>query len=206
MKNKILSTIAISLLLITNAFAQDQKPVKIHEIGLTFASLDNFGIRYKTGNEKTLLRITILAMNINSNNAWGEEEDSIDIKNSGYGAGFRIGFEKPIPIVKNFNLFYGLDLIGDFNYQKIKQEERFYNYHNTSWSISSGLAFVFGGTCSLGDHFRFSAEISPSLRYAYQNNKTTTNGQPEVTTQSNNVGFGLGNYGANLTIAYRIIK
>lgn len=206
MKNKILSTVVISLLLITNAFAQEQKPLKIREIGLTFANLDNFGIRYKTGNEKTLLRITMLAMNINSNNSWGKEQDSISSKHSGYGAGFRIGFEKPIEIEKNFNLFYGLDLIGAFNFQKSKVEYPFSNGEITNWSVSSGVAFVFGGSYHLGEHFRISAEISPSLMYTYQNDKSTTNEQPEVTTQSSNVGFGLSNYGASITIAYRFNK
>jgi hypothetical protein len=208
MKNKILSTLVISLLLITNAFAQEQKPVKIREIGLTFANLDNFGIRYKTGNEKTLLRITMLAMNITSDNTWGRETDSTSIKSSGYGAGFRIGFEKPIAIVKNFDLFYGLDLIGGFNYQKRKSEGLYqnYNYNSTSWSISSGLAFVFGGTYSLGDHFRFSAEISPSLQYSFVEQKNSTSGNEDIELQSHNIGFGLSNNGASITVAYRFNK
>ena len=206
MKNKILSILVISLLLITTAFAQEQKPVKIHEIGLTFANLDNFGIRYKTGNEKTLLRITILAMNINSNNTWGQKTDSIDIKSTGYGVGFRIGFEKPVAIVKNFDLFYGLDLIGGFNYQKIKNENTNNNFNSTSWNISTGLAFVFGGTYSLGDHFRFSAEISPSLQYSFGEQKNSSSGNEDIELTSHNIGFGLWNYGANITIAYRIIK
>jgi hypothetical protein len=205
MKNKILSTIVISLLLIANAFAQEPKPVKIQEFGLTFANLDNFGIRYKTGNEKTLLRITVLAMNIGLTNNWGEESDSTSYKYFGYGAGFRIGFEKPINIVKNFNLFYGLDLTGGFNYQRYKNEGQYYNNSNdTIWSISSGIAFVFGGTYSLGDHFRFSAEISPSLQYRFGVQKR--NGYENFDLKMHEFDFGFSNYGASITVAYRFNK
>jgi hypothetical protein len=208
MKNKILSTIVISLLLVSNVFAQEQKPVRIHELGLTFANLNQFGIRYKTGNEKTLLRITALAMNLTSNNTYGIESDSTSNKNNGAGAGFRIGFEKPIVIVKNFNLLYGLDFLGGFNYQKYNDEEPYYNYQGTIWSINTGLAFVFGGTYSLGDHFRFSAELSPALQYSYGEEKRTVPGNENENrnTKSHEISFGLSNYGASLTIGYLFNK
>jgi hypothetical protein len=205
MKNKILSTIVISLILITNAFAQEPKSVKIHELGLTFANFDNFGIRYKTGNEKTLLRIAVLSMNISSSNGWGQNEDSTSSKGIGYGAGVRIGFEKPINIVKNFNLFYGLDLTGGFNYLRNKNEGVYYNNTNdTIWSISSGIAFVFGGTYCLGDHFRFSAEISPSLQYRYGVQKI--HGYQDLDLKTHEFDFGFSNYGASITVAYRFIQ
>jgi hypothetical protein len=206
MKKKILSTVVISLLLITNAFSQEQKPLKIHELGLTFSNFDNFGIRYKTGNEKTLLRITALAMNINLNNNWGREIDSTDIKNNGYGIGFRIGFEKPIVIVKNFDLLYGVDLIGNFSYLDNKQESPNYNYQSSSWNVSTGVAFVFGGAYRVGDHFRFSAEISPSLQYGFGETKNSSSGNQEIVLSSNYFSFGFSNYGASITVAYRFIK
>lgn len=209
MKNKILSTFVITLLLSSNLFAQEQKQARIHELGLTFANLNQFGIRYKTGNEKTLLRITALAMNLTSNNTYGRESDSTSHKNSGAGAGFRIGFEKPIVLVKNFNLLYGLDFLGGFNYQKYNDEERYnYHYQGTIWSINTGIAFVFGGTYSLGDHFRFSAEISPALQYSYgEETRTVTGNENENRNwKSHEIDFGLSNYGASLTVGYRFCK
>lgn len=206
MKNKIFSITVISLMMITNLFAQEEKQVRIHELGLTFANLDNFGIRYKTGNKKTLLRMTLLAMNLNSNNSWGEEKDSTSHHTNGYGTGFRFGFEKPISLVKNFNLFYGLDLIGDYDFQKSKSEWPDSHLENSYWAVSTGIAFVFGACYDFTEHFRVSAEISPSVWYTYQNTKSSTNELPEVKTQSSNVAFGLSNYGASITVAYRFNK
>jgi len=205
MKNKILSTVVISLIMISNAFAQEPKSVKIHELGLTFANFDNFGIRYKTGNEKTLLRITVLAMNIGSTNNWGKESDSTSYKYFRYGVGFRFGFEKPINIVKNFNLYYGLDLTGGFNYQRSKNEGQYYsNSSDTSWSISSGISFVFGGTYHLGDHFRFSAEISPYIQYQF--GEEARNGYQNINMKTHEFDFGFSNSGASITVAYRFNK
>jgi hypothetical protein len=206
MKNIVLSALMISLFLANGCFAQEQKPVKVHEIGLTFANFDNFGIRYKTGSEKTLLRITLLAMNLNLNNNWGEDKDSTTHKSNGYGTGIRIGFEKPIHVAKNFNLYYGLDFVGNFDFQTSKDDYPYAHSESTSWSVSPGVAFVFGGSYDVGEHLRFSAEIAPSLSYTYQHNTTTINDQPEVITQSGHVFFGFSNYGASITVAYRFIK
>ena len=210
MKTKLLLTFVISLVVITNAIAQEQKPVKIHELGLTFANLNNFGIRYKTGNEKTLLRITALAMNLGSTNNQGKGPDSASYKYFGYGAGFRIGFEKPINIVKNFNLFYGLDLTGGFNYQRSLNEKQYYdNYSDTSWTVSCGIAFVFGGTYCLGDHFRFSAEISPYIEYQFGERKRRSGYQnvyQNLDMKTSDFNFGFTNSGASITVAYRFSK
>jgi len=206
MKTIVLSALMITVFAATGCFAQEQNPPKVHEIGLTFANFDNFGIRYKTGSEKILLRITLLAMNLNLNNTWGEERDSTNHKSSGYGAGIRIGFEKPIPVAKNFNLYYGLDFVGNFDVQTSKDEYPDNHFESTSWTVSPGAAFVFGGSYTLGEHIRFSAELSPTLSYTYQNSKSTVNDQPEVTTQSGHVTFGLANYGASISVAYRFIK
>jgi hypothetical protein len=108
--------------------------------------------------------------------------------------------------MKNFGLFYGLDLTGSYNYQKIKNESPNYNYQSTGWYVSTGLSFVFGGTYCVGDHFRFSGELSPSLQYSYGESKNSSSGNDELVTTSNNISFGFSNYGASLTVAYRFSK
>jgi hypothetical protein len=206
MKNIVLSALVILFFAVNGCFAQDKQPLKVNEIGVTFANFDNFGIRYKTGSEKTLLRITLLAMNLNLNKTWGEDKDSTTHKSNGYGAGIRIGFEKPIHVAKNFNLYYGLDFVGNIDVQTSTDEYPYTHSEGKSWSVSPGVAFVFGGSYDVGEHLRFSAEISPTLSYTYQHNTSSINEEPEVITQSGHISFGLSNYGASITVAYRFMK
>ena len=74
-------------------YAQQENSLRIHQVGITFTSLNQFGINYKTGNEKTLLRLSLLSLNLRNQAEWGRPEDSLDVKTQGYGVGFRLGFE-----------------------------------------------------------------------------------------------------------------
>ena len=200
MKNKMLLTSVITLLLIGNAFGQEQ-PSKIHELGLTFTGLNSFGISYKTGTEKTLFRVSTVWLNLFSTHAKNQNIDSIKSNNLTSGVAFRIGFEKPISIKKNFSLFYGADLAGEFSYSKATNWNGSMNTTSSSWIVSPGVSFVFGGSYLIGEHFRISAELLPTLSYLY---KHDNNGGTIYNT--NRVGFGLSNSGANITVAYRFSK
>ena len=78
----------------TLSFAQDQNPSRIREFGLTFSNLNSFGIRFKTGNQKTLLRFTALVLNLQMDKEYGRTQDSIDNKMTSAGVGLQAGFEK----------------------------------------------------------------------------------------------------------------
>ena len=106
MKNFII-LIAVFGLFISPAIAQTDANLRYHEFGINFSSLNNFGLRYKFGNEKTMLRVSLLAVNLQSSNKQGQESDSSKIKQTGYGAGLRIGFDHKIPLFSTFNLLLG---------------------------------------------------------------------------------------------------
>jgi hypothetical protein len=186
----------------TFSFSQDQPSSKVHELGLIFSNLDNFGIRYKTGNEKTLFRLTFVALNISSNQSSGQVQNGPDQKNTGMGAGLNLGFEKRIHLVQNFHLLLGSDLGISYIYNK----EVFGSYKATEWSVSPALYFVFGAAYQAGQHFLISAEIAPSLLYKYEKQKTERSGYDDTDITNKNLGFGLSNNSASITIAYRISK
>jgi len=204
MKKLFLTLMIFFFIGMTLAFSQDQTPSRVHEFGLTFSNLDNFGIRYKTGTQKTLLRLTLLAMNISASHHYGREQDSIDQKQTGMGAGLRAGFEKRILIVQNFQLLLGSD-IGisyDFNKQDISDN----TFTMTEWRISPGIGFVFGAGYQIGQHFILSAEVTPSLYYTFGKRKYSSSSSSGSEVTNNNFSFGLSNMGASITFAYRFLK
>ena len=201
MKKTVLTILLLFFFGVNLSFAQDQTSSKIHELGLTFSNLDNFGIRYKCGNQKILLRFSALSMNLSSNNDWGRTQDSIDRKSTGYGAGFRIGFEKRIVVVPDFCLLLGSDLGFAYNYSKT-------DYGNgvlKDWRITPEIFFVFGAAYQIGKNVVISAEVAPSLNYTHGRQQIIRSGSDTEITL-NDVRFGLSNYGASITLAYKFIK
>ncbi|MEI6898731.1 MAG: hypothetical protein WCL00_02540, partial [Bacteroidota bacterium] len=168
--------------------------VKMHELGLTFSSLNSFGLNYKTGSEKKLLRLSALFLNASTD--WGKGKDPI----TGAGVDLRIGFERRIAIVKNLDLKVGSDFGIAFNYNREGGD-----YPTTVWQVSPVVAFVFGACYYIGDKFVLSAEVNPSLSYGYRHSINHMTNGGEVVTTSNSVYFGLNNI-ASLTLAYRFGK
>jgi hypothetical protein len=58
---KFLFSMVIILIIPVASIAQDVKN-RIHEAGISFSSFNSFGVRYKTGTEKTLFRLTLLSV------------------------------------------------------------------------------------------------------------------------------------------------
>ncbi|MEI7981559.1 MAG: hypothetical protein WCI71_07880 [Bacteroidota bacterium] len=186
-------------------FGQDQKTLRTHEIGLRFSGLNSFGLSYKTGRETTLFRVSLLALNLNMNNTWGQNRDSVDLKNSGYGVGLILGFEKHLPIVKNLNFIIGLDGGFNFNYSRIKYQQPYsYNADESSWQIMPQISCVLGVSYALKDALVISAEIYPSVMYTYGKSTNHLNNEKVMTTS--NFSFGFTNSAASVTIAYRFKK
>ena len=87
--------------------AQENEKVKQKEIGLVFSNLDNFGLTYKTGTEKSLWRFTTLFI---SGDNIEETEDSLLSKQNKLGFGVKIGKEYRKNIAQNLELRFGADL------------------------------------------------------------------------------------------------
>jgi hypothetical protein len=192
-------------------FAQQEKSLRIHQVGINFSSLNSFGLHYKTGNEKTLLRLSLLSLNLTKSSSWGRPQDSIDNKSNQSGAGFRLGFEKQVPIVAKLNFIWGLEAGCNYNYGKMKVESGYYfnKQESTSWSVTPLINLVLGITYSISDHIVIGAEILPMISYSYGKTHTTITNPSysrETEETSSTFSFGLTNSSASLTLAYRFGK
>jgi len=183
------------------ASAQQEKSLRIHQVGIKFSNLNSFGLQYKTGSEKTLLRLSVLSLNMGQNANWGKPEDSLDIKSSNYGAGFLIGFEKRIPVIAKLDFIWGLEAGVSYLYQKQKQESIGNDYETKDWRLSPGVDVILGVNYTFSDHLVFGAEITPGIYYAYGKTKTTMYSVTSERTNSN-FGFSFNNTSAALTLAY----
>jgi hypothetical protein len=185
-------------LLIMPFIAQSQS-TKINEIGLNFAGINTLGVRYRTGSEISLLRLTI-------NSAFGQHDKSPseNYKSNNSNLGFNVGFEKRKLISDNSGLYCGAELLfsyGNYNYK--------YEYSPTSItteqrnSISTGLGLVFGFFYKINNHLDLSAEVVPSIRYATSSQRRNSNNDISKITTTEFL-YGLNNY--SITFAYRLGK
>jgi opacity protein-like surface antigen len=206
MKNFII-LIAVFGLFISPAIAQTDANLRYHEFGINFSSLNNFGLRYKFGNGKTMLRVSLLAVNLQSSNKQGQESDSSKIKQTGYGAGLRIGFDHKIPLFSTFNLLLGAELVANYSYQHQHTEYAGDTPIDiTTSAISPGISFIFGANYILKDHLVLGAEINPTLLYIYSTSKQSGPNSTEAKNVSKQLTFALATSGAGIYIAYRFGK
>jgi hypothetical protein len=189
---------------ISLVYAQDQNSKKVSELGLTFSNLNQFGFDFKTGNEKMLLRMKVLFINLNTLHDYGQYHDSVDMRQNTMGAGFRLGFERRIPVAEKFHISLGSDLGINYNYQN--QEYEGSSYTSKSWTITPGVSFVFGAGYQISKHFILSAELAPTLNYMFgKQTLTYTSGNTDV-LNTRLLNFGLSSSNAAITIAYRFLK
>ncbi|MCX6282232.1 MAG: hypothetical protein NTU51_09755 [Bacteroidetes bacterium] len=203
---KKLLIIALIGCLISPALAQETPSLRYHEFGIIFSSLNNFGLRYKYGNEKTMLRLSVLSMNlVSSNSSTDRSSDSSTIKQTGYGMGFRLGFDHKVPLFSSFSLLLGAEAALSYQYNHYTQTlNGTKSNEDIQTTFSPGLSFIFGVNYILKDHLVFGAEINPTVSYVY---RTTKVKEPsEYTVKDNNINFSLSTAGAGLYIAYRFGK
>jgi len=201
------------------AFSQDQKTIpnepppgqqiqqqqqglkRAYEFGLSFSGLNSFGINFKTGNQKTMYRVTLLLLNINSNQTADNLLDSSTNKITTIGAGVRFGLEKRIFLAKNFNLHLGSDAAFSYTYYKNSNG----NSGVTKWVINPAIHLVLGLAYEAWEHFLITAEFSPSFEHDFGRIKTTQPA-PNYDIAFHHFDFGLSTRSVSLTIAYRILK
>ena len=205
MKTQLLClTLAFSFIASGLAAQQTAAPA-IRQVGINFSSLNSFGLHYKTGNEKTLLRLSLLSMNLGASAQWGKKEDSVDVKQQHFGAGFRLGFERKVPVVAHFDFIWGLEAGCNFTYQKMTNKDIYSDFKRTTWDITPLIDLVLGVNYTIADHLVLGAEIAPSIHYTYGKTKSINLAQTLETTNSS-FGFGFTNSSASLSVAYRFGK
>jgi hypothetical protein len=187
----------IAFALITFAAKAQEVSSKTREIGFNLSG-SQFGVRYKTGNEKTLFRVTLLSLDGSSQ--WGDSQSSSS-SNHQQGIGFNIGFEKRKPIGDNISFYLGSDLLTSFDSYQSKIESTGDRYKNST--LSAGLGFVMGVNFKLTDRINISTEVVPSVVYSKRKSESETQfGDTEST--SNLLNYGLSTQGINLTMSFSL--
>lgn len=205
MKKIVLSFAMLFACVSSGVFAQTNPVPRIHQVGINFSSLNQFGIHYKTGNEKTLLRLSLLSLNLGIDNEWGRAEDSLETKHQRYGIGFRLGFEKFVRVVEHLDFIWGLEAGCDFAYNRQKNNSIVNNYERFSYGVAPEVNLLLGVTYTIADHLVLGAEITPYLQYTFGKVKTTS-GDLTLETTTSSVGFGFNSGSASLSVAYRFGK
>jgi hypothetical protein len=192
-------TVLIILFVIAPLYtiAQDSQSSHIQEVGINFSNLNSFGIRYKCGNDTTLLRFTLLSLNGSNNRV---KPDSLGNHASSTGFGFNIGFEKRKNITEKLGYYYGLDLLTSYSNNHISS---YGTSINDVWTVSGGIGVVLGLNFKISNNIYLAAEVLPSIRVTYGKDKFTNNGIALTRNTIIDYSYGLSNSGASLTLSYR---
>ncbi len=184
-----------------------QETVKQKEIGLVFSNLDNFGLTYKTGTEKSLWRFNTLFI---SGNNLDNIADSQENKQSNMGFGVRIGKEYRKALADKLAFRYGADL--SFSYNKSTQEYTNKAIVNNERKLERttyqpGINFVFGLNYELSDQFVLGVELLPNFSYitgtAVDKNFSYPNDE-ELKSDIVGFNYGLSTGSALLSLSYRL--
>ncbi|MCB9014964.1 MAG: hypothetical protein H6541_04150 [Lentimicrobiaceae bacterium] len=182
-----------------------QQPKKTREIGLTFQNFDNFGLSYKTGNEKALWRFNYL--NVNAAKSNSSNPDYYSEKNStGFGFGTAIGRECRKTIDTKLEARFGADVNFSFNYTKKEFTQNSFNNQRTikTTRYSPGINAVAGINYNISNKLLVGVEVKPGLNYSIAEEVVS---EPGVTGESKNdlssFNFGLSSSAAQLTLGYR---
>ncbi len=200
MKKLVLVFIALTMSVIVIA----QEKSKQKEVGFIFSNLNNFGLTYKTGTEKSLWRFNTLII---SGNNIDETADSLVNKQSQMGFGIKFGKEYRKVIVTNFEFRYGVDL--SFTYSQSK-----YNYNDKSTAdrdrvseqttYQPGINLVLGFNYVFKDQFVIGAELLPHFSYRTGKSKEYNYySDSEIESDISGFSYGISNTSALLSLSYR---
>ena len=187
-------------------FLMAQEAVKQKEIGLVFGNLDNFGLTFKTGNNKSLWRFNTLII---SGASMDNTADSIENKQNSTGFGVKVGKEYRKNIVNNLELRFGADL--SFRYAQSKNEYSDKTVNDSDRlseriTYQPGINLVFGFNYVINENIVLGAEVLPSFNYvlgtSVEKSPWNNNGE-EIKSDISGFNYGLSNTSALLSIAYR---
>ena len=185
--------------------AQEKPAARYNEFGIIFSDLNNFGLRYKHGGEKTSLRVSVLTMNLTSLNQTSDQGSGGSLKDNLFGGGIRLGFDSKVKLFSTFCLLLGAEAGLSYHYQHYTGEsDGITNDERKVTSLVPSLSFIFGVNYILKDHLVLGAEINPSFLYIFE--KASYSKPTEYTEKSQSIQFNLASTGAGLYIAYRFGK
>jgi len=167
-----------------------QEASKQREVGLTFRSLDSFGMTFRTGTTRALWRFNTVFL---SGNKETFSADSVDSEASSSGFNLSIGREFRKPVNENLTLRFGADVT--FRYSKYRNQTNDKSIVNDDYisertTYGPGIELVFGLNYALGKNFIIGAELLPSFQY--HTGKSTTSSLYYEKTESDISGFSYG--------------
>lgn len=179
--------ILVILCLGLNSWAQEAN--KVHELGLYTENLDDFGLRYKFGDENLLYRITSTVLDFNKITY---EDSPYDSELTSFGMSFAVGLEKHKSLDERLAFYYGPELAFEFNHQKTEDDS---NDLPTKQSVFGfQLGAILGVRYAFTEQLSLSAEFVPGLGYARSDDGSDIDKAWSFSFESNQLG---------LTLAYR---
>lgn len=196
----------IFVCLMTASYLSAQESGNQKEIGIVFSNLDNFGLTFKTGTEKSLWRLTTLLI---SGSKTDEKADSLDYKSNSIGFGVKIGKEYRKKIVEHLDLRLGADLSFSYTRSKTEYDDKSLNNYNrlTEQTVyQPGINLVIGFNYTFGEKFVAGVEILPNFSYRTGTGKEQTpftNNGMVVNSDISGFSYGISNTSALLSLSCR---
>ncbi|SMO84474.1 hypothetical protein SAMN06265379_10998 [Saccharicrinis carchari] len=203
MKKYFLIVLCVSI----SSILMAQETQKQKEVGLIFSNLDNFGLTYKTGNNKALWRFTTLFLNGENDES---KKDAFKRTQNYFGFGVKVGREYRIPLAENMELKYGTDL--SFQYSRSKYELDYTDPDHSDQLdertiYQPGLNLVFGFNYWLSDNIVLGVELLPEFSYKtgeiIEKGNYYGNGDNDLKSDVSGFNYGLSNNSALLSVAYK---
>ena len=197
----------LSLILLSLIFPfllMSQETIKQKEVGLLFSNLDQFGLTFKTGTNKSLQRFNTLFLSGNNNS---EIADSSEMKNKNFGFNIQVGHEFRTSISNNLEFRYGADLSFRYNHSESDQDDKTidnFDRYTKRIIYEPGFNLVIGLNYVINDHLVFGAEILPTVSYRMgKEERDYTNNDYDFEKDISGLNFGLSNTSARLSLVYR---
>ena len=200
MKKLVLVFIALTMSVIVIA----QEKSKQKEVGLVFNNLDNFGLTYKTGTNKSLWRFSTLLI---SGRNTDEKADSLVRNQNNIGFAIKLGKEYRKVIVENFELRYGADLSFSYNQSTSSDDDKSIDNHDIIFEqtiYQPGINLVIGLNYVFKDRFVIGAELLPHFSYISGKSKRSSYRYDEdIESDISGFSYGISNTSALLSLSYR---
>jgi hypothetical protein len=195
--------LSLFLLIVISINLSINSQSKYKDFGLNYSGYNLFGIRYRTGTDKTHFRVTLL--NISGTNG-RQKDNSSDYKSNSQGFGFNIGLEKLGQISDNVNFYFGPELMTSLNHNI--QRNLITGSKSNEITYTPGLGCVFGFVYYFSNRINISAEAIPSIWYSISKN-TFSEGIIESAYTYKTFGYGFNretyyNSFANVTLSFRL--
>lgn len=182
--------------------AQDK--VRVNEVGLSFSGLNNFGLTYRVGNEKSLWRFNVLDIGAGKHT---EKEDSLEMYSNEVGMAIQIGREYRKALKHNLEFRYGMDLsfgysynVTDYNDLSVANEDM----HRTRQQYSPGINLVLGLNYCITENIVLGAEITPYFNWTMYKYSSDPESEYDSNTYYSSTNYGMSNTSVQLSLIYRI--